>query len=100
MNKKDQKAKNKYSLDFLKQAHRDCSSHKDEILSNKLCGCFYCEQTFFPSEIVEWFEENISKGETAICPKCGIDSVLSSKYPIEDKQFLNEMNNLWFDIGQ
>jgi hypothetical protein len=63
---------------------------------SRLCGCFYCEQRFLPTEIVEWIEKNIAIGETAICPKCGNDSVLGSKYPIDDKQFLREMNNLWF----
>jgi hypothetical protein len=87
---------NKYNRDFLEQAPKRSSSHKAEILASNLCGCFYCEQTFPPTEIKEWIEENIAKGETAICPKCGIDSVLSSKLPITDRQFLSEMNTLWF----
>ena len=87
---------NKYSTEFLEQAHKDCSLHKDEILRSRLCGCFYCEQTFLPSDIEEWIEENYSKGQTAICPKCGIDSVLGSDYPVSDKQFLNAMNKYWF----
>jgi hypothetical protein len=86
----------KYDREFLELAHKSCSSHKEEILASNLCGCFYCEQTFEPKEIEEWIEENIAKGETAICPKCGIDSVLSSNFPISDKQFLIEMNKLWF----
>ena len=88
--------KNKYSIDFLKQAHRSCSSHKDEIIKGNLCGCFYCGQTFTPNEIEEWIEENNSNEGTAICPKCGIDSVLSSKFPISDEQFLSEMSTFWF----
>ena len=87
---------NKYSKDFLEIAHKNCSSHKNEINNSALCGCFYCEQTFLPNEIEEWIEENIANGETAICPKCGIDSVLSDKFPISDKQFLKQMNTLWF----
>lgn len=83
-----------YSIDFLKIAHKGSSSHKQEILSSKLCGCFYCKQTYQPSEISEWF--NDINGETAICPKCGIDAVLSSEYPIEDNRFLGEMNRYWF----
>jgi hypothetical protein len=85
-----------YSKEFLEQAHKSCSSHKEKILNTNLCGCFYCMQTFLPSEIKEWFEENIEIGETAVCPKCGIDSVLSSDFPITDKHFLEEMNKLWF----
>lgn len=87
---------NKYSIDFLEQAHNRSSSHKDEILASNLCGCFCCEQTFSPAEIEELIEENIAKDETAICPRCGIDSVLSSEFPITDKQFLREMNAKWF----
>ncbi|RZL46136.1 MAG: hypothetical protein EOP00_15935 [Pedobacter sp.] len=86
----------KYSKDFLENAHKSSSSHREEILTGDLCGCFYCEKTFEPEEIDEWIEENIANGETAVCPKCGIDSILSSKFPITDKQFLREMNMLWF----
>jgi hypothetical protein len=35
-------------------------------------------------------------GQTAICPKCGIDSVVSSDLPITDEIFLDEMNKYWF----
>lgn len=87
---------NKYSKAFLEEAHKSSSSHKNEIKESDLCGCFYCEQTFLPTEIDEWIEENIANGETAICPKCGIDSVLSSKFPITDNEFLKKMNKLWF----
>lgn len=86
----------KYTNTFLEEAHKHCSSHRNEILSSDRCGCFYCLQVFSPSEIEEWIEEDIKGGETAICPKCGIDSVLGSKFPIEDKQFLEEMNSKWF----
>jgi hypothetical protein len=53
-------------------------------------------QIFAPSEIVEWIPD--SKG-TAICPYCGIDSVIgeSSGYPIT-KGFLEEMNRYWFSV--
>ena len=84
----------KYNNDYLELSHKSSSSHKTEILTANLCGCFYCEQTFLPNEIEEWIEENI--GETAICPKCGIDSVLSSKFPIKDKLFFKKMNKYWF----
>lgn len=86
---------NKYNNQFLELAHKGCSSHRKELESCKLCGCFYCQKTFEPNEIEEWIKEK-SNGETAICPKCGIDSVLSSKLPIEDDMFLSEMKRFWF----
>ncbi|GGC35886.1 hypothetical protein GCM10011386_30020 [Parapedobacter defluvii] len=85
----------KYSRNYLKAAHRKSSSHKEELLRGGLCGCFYCKQLFSPEEITEWIEEP-SGGQTAICPKCGIDSVLGEELPIKDKSFLDEMNILWF----
>jgi hypothetical protein len=85
-----------YDKVFLEIAHKSCSSHKAELESSKLCGCFYCLETFEPKEITEYFEENLHKGETAICPKCGIDSVLSDKFPIADKSFLKAMNDYYF----
>ncbi|MOA51887.1 hypothetical protein D3C78_1750930 [compost metagenome] len=84
----------KYTNSFLELAHRSNSSHKKEILENEQCGCFNCEQIYLPTEINEWVNEKV--GETAICPKCSIDSVLSSKFPIHDKVFLEEMNKYWF----
>lgn len=85
----------KYNLDFLTKAHDKSSSHRDGILSSKLCGCFYCEQSFSPNEITEWIDEP-KGGQTAICLKCGINSVLNSELPITDKVFFDEMNKYWF----
>jgi len=79
----------------LTKAHDRSSAHKAEILSVDLCACFYCQKTFSPFEITEWIDEP-KGGETAVCPRCGIDSVLSSNLPIDDKEFLDEMNKYWF----
>lgn len=87
----------KYDNDFIIKAHEYCNDNKTEILNSKLCGCFYCEQTFKPSEIKIWSREfNSETYTTAICPNCKIDSVLSDKFPIEKKEFLKSMNNYWF----
>lgn len=56
-----------------------------------MVGCFYCITIYGSSEIKEW----IDGGQTALCPHCGIDSVL----PIEGKPkvgFLMEMKRYWF----
>ncbi len=64
----------------LNKIHSACGWHKEAILKSKNCGCFYCLSIFPPNEIVEWITEPKDcprgPGETAICPKCGIDSVL------------------------
>lgn len=77
------------------EAHRYCTNNKEKLLQDSKCGCFYCLKIFHPREIVNWIED--SSG-TAICPYCGIDSVVgeNSGYPIT-KTFLSEMRRYWFD---
>ena len=81
------------------EAHEHCIYHREEILSSKLCGCFYCLEIFPPSEISNWVDvpEDNNIGQTALCPKCMIDSVIGDKsgYPIT-KEFLNKMKEYWF----
>ena len=74
-------------------AHDHCSRHRTEILASKLCACFYCRGSFGPDEIVEWTDDD----QTAICQKCGIDSVIGSGagFPLT-KEFLDEMHKYWF----
>lgn len=79
--------------DIIK-AHKFSSNHKQELLNDKKCGCFFCLKIFNPQEIKEWIADNSG---TAICPYCGIDSIIgeSSGYPIT-LEFLEAMNNYWF----
>ena len=78
------------------EAHQHSINHKAEIEKSKLCGCFFCLHTFQPKEIIEWIVSG-NNDEFAMCPKCGIDSVIgdASGYPITD-EFLREMNKHWF----
>ena len=65
---------------MLKEAHKKSSRHREEIRSSEICGCFYCLSIFNPSEIEDWTDDDENKlGQTALCPKCGIDSVIGSK---------------------
>ena len=79
--------------DYIKD-HEFSSNHKEQILKDEKCGCFFCLRIFNPNEIVDWIEDE--KG-TAICPYCGIDSVIgeSSGYPIT-KEFLKKMKEYYF----
>lgn len=76
-------------------AHKYSINHKTKIINDKKCGCFYCLKVFSPNEITEWIDDKLD--DTAICPYCGIDSIISesSGYPIT-LEFLKEMNNYWF----
>jgi hypothetical protein len=79
------------------QAHEHSSYHREEVVRSETCGCFYCLSVFQPSEIEEWIDEKDGIGQTAICPKCSIDSVIgsSSGFPIT-QEFLEKMHQYWF----
>jgi hypothetical protein len=78
-------------------ADKHSISHRSEILTSEVCGCFYCLAIFPPSEIKEWVDAIDGIGQTALCPKCGIDSVIGSNsgYPI-GTEFLAQMRKHWF----
>ncbi len=84
-------------------AHLSSFRNRKRIMKSAQVGCFYCETVFSPAEIKEWTDTN----ETAICPKCGIDSLLvmgesfkddaGKKYKV-DSRFLKRMHDEWFDV--
>jgi hypothetical protein len=86
-------------------AHSHCSSHRMEVLTSSVCGCFYCLEIFAPAAINDWVDfpldtpedQQLNMGTTALCPGCGVDSVIGSNsgYPIT-REFLSEMRNHWF----
>lgn len=86
-------------LEDLEKAHSFCSNNKPSLAKDKLCGCFYCLEIFDPSQIAEYVEveNDCDSLGTAVCPYCGIDSVIgeSSGYPITT-DFLQAMYFRWF----
>jgi hypothetical protein len=82
----------------VRDAHSHCSNHRIEVEASEMCGCFYCCSMFNPKEIKEWVDENAQGvGQTAMCPRCGIDSVIGSSagFPIQP-EFLATMKSFWF----
>jgi hypothetical protein len=91
----------------IRDAHTHCTRNGIELEKSTTCGCFYCTSIFPPSEIVDWVEEksegkidiaaNAKANSTALCPRCGIDSVIGSAsgFPITT-EFLTELKTYWF----
>ena len=77
------------------RAHKHGHKNRDEILRSEACGCFYCLRVYPPSRIDDWVEDKPIP--TAICPACGIDSVIGSAsgFPI-NKEFLEKLRAYWF----
>lgn len=56
------------SSDYSKAAIRN----KRTIQQSNMCACYYCQRYFFASLIREY----VDRDDTALCPYCGIDSVI------------------------
>jgi len=77
----------------LLAAHKCSIQHRRQIKASKFCGCFHCRRIFPRNEVRQWMDA----GTTAICPLCGIDSVIgdASGFPVT-KDFLTKMCQVWF----
>jgi hypothetical protein len=83
------------NLRELEIIHDHCTTNREEIERSTECRCFYCLATFAPRAITEWIGE--AGGETAICPKCGIDSVIGSASGVQmSDAVFEEMQSHWF----
>lgn len=82
----------------IREAHDHSSNNRQEVQDSSMSGCFYCLEVFKSSEVVDWVDEDSSgQGQTALCPRCGIDSVVGDKagYPLS-AEFLGKMKAHWF----
>ncbi len=76
----------------LLAAHNGCTNNRQALLEAGRGACFYCCEEFAADDISEWVDHD----STALCPRCGIDSVLSASGQAADKQFLRRMHEHWF----
>ncbi len=79
--------------------HDRSSKHRDEILGGRSAACFYCLTAFEVTSIKDWIDGD----QTALCPHCGIDSVLpEAAFDLLEwkdhtrSEILVSMRNYWF----
>ena len=81
-----------------------CTRHGKHIASSEWAGCFFCLSIFAPAEITEWIDEppggdgraHPPPGDTALCPRCGMDAVLPSAAIPIDRDLLERMAAVYF----
>ena len=75
--------------------YANCTGNQKLLAKETKCGCFYCERVFHPKEICSWIEDR--SGLTAVCPYCGIDSVIgeSAGFPLT-KAALKRLHDVCF----
>jgi len=66
--------------------------NRASIAVARACGCFYCLAVFSPADITAW----VGHEQTALCPHCGIDSVLPD---VTDEPSLRALHRLRFEHG-
>jgi hypothetical protein len=66
--------------------------NKESIKKSKKCGCYYCLNIFYYKNIEHWIDNN----QTALCPRCKIDSVIGDFDIDFNEKFLEESSNYWF----
>ena len=77
----------------IKSIYSHTLRNRQEVLASVNCGCIACLCLFPASDVVAWAD----KGETAICPFCGIDAVLgdATGWGITP-ELLAELNEVYF----
>ena len=79
----------------LKEAHDHSFKNKEEIMASKGIVCYFCKMEAIPDDIDEWVKEQDGK-ETAVCPSCGIDSIIGDASGLNvTPAFLEEMGRHW-----
>ena len=78
------------TTDDLDAAHLHSFRNRPLLEKGGRCGCFFCLAEYDASAVTKWVDD----GRTALCPQCGIDSVLSEPY--NDPTFLREMQREFF----
>jgi len=77
----------------LDEAYLRASGHRGEIEASRLAGCFHCLEVYPAGQVAHW----IDGGRTALCPRCGKDSVLGDRIGVAMKRpFLEKMQARWF----
>lgn len=88
--------------DVIISAHRLSTHQRARYEAAHQVGCFYCEAIYSAGEIDVWCNEE-EEEVTALCARCGIDSVISKNETAElgvtDNEFatlLKKMRKHWF----
>jgi hypothetical protein len=79
--------------DQISAAIRFATGNREALAKSKKAGCYYCLTIYAASEVVRFLPPE----DTALCPYCGIDSVLADQSPYELKvEILEELHIFWF----
>jgi hypothetical protein len=84
-------------VDFMTEAEAEAIArlsfrNRARVAIAARCGCFYCEAVFPSPEVGKWVDDE----QTALCPRCGIDSVLAD---VTDAGVLRALHHYRFEVS-
>ncbi len=97
---------NEKAQPLLALLHKHSFGNRAEISLSGLCGCFYCLKSFHSEAIQTWWDspqdsvdaDTEARGITAVCPLCGMDTVLGDQCGyVLNNDLLTRMQRFWFD---
>lgn len=70
--------------------------NRNSIEGSQTAGCFHCQHIFPAYEVVNWLDEQYEQQASALCPHCGVCTVIgdAAGFPITE-DFLAQMNQRW-----
>ena len=81
------------SEDYIKKAPMYAFKNKEAVMASQTCGCYGCLNIIQVKDIEFWTDDD----ETALCPKCTLDTLLAESLNIPlDKDTLSKIRNQWF----
>ncbi len=86
------------NITMLVALHAKSFHNRRSVEKSRMCGCFYCLERFEAQEVRQWCspDENYKEGTTALCPRCGTDSVLADADVKLTQRLLKSMKIVWF----
>ena len=76
---------------LIKLVKKHMHNNEVEILHSETCSCIFCRQQYSARNISDWV--NDKNGMNAICPECGMDTVVGDASKLSlDKELLKELN--------
>ena len=78
----------------LRQAYEHSRLNRRFMVSGADCRCFHCLHAFSAEQISRHWVDN---GETALCPNCGVDAVLSGQADCLSDGQIGELHAAYFD---
>ena len=85
----------KWTIPELNAFYTHSIKNEESILKSDFCGCFHCISIFPVADIKEMVVEK-DGFKTAICPICGIDSVLGDASVEISAELIESMNEYYF----